>query len=110
MKDIFTADGRPAQGSARQPEIVSALKQGKRCGKCRLMKPFAEFYKSKWAKDGHQTRCKPCQNFWRWQNKKAKIEVTRAKENAWRKQPHRKEQMADYQRLYAMRKRKRKTG
>jgi hypothetical protein len=32
----------------------------KRCGKCRVEKPFSEFHKNRSNKDGHSGRCKEC--------------------------------------------------
>lgn len=36
------------------------MEHSKRCYKCKTIKPIADFYKNKSAKDGHQSHCKPC--------------------------------------------------
>lgn len=37
------------------------LSQGKVCGQCKMLRPFADFNKSRRSPDGHQRMCRDCQ-------------------------------------------------
>jgi hypothetical protein len=36
--------------------------EGRVCNRCKLWKPYSEFYRHKLGKDGYRSQCKPCEN------------------------------------------------
>lgn len=52
--------GTPLLRGAREPREDCVELASKACSKCREVKSFSEFSKTKSNKDGHQRYCKPC--------------------------------------------------
>lgn len=58
----------------------------KQCRVCKAEKPYSEFSKNRTAKDGLQSKCKPCDSILRKENKLKNIERERARDKAYYKE------------------------
>ena len=80
----------------------------KKCRKCWVPKVFEEFYRQSDTADGYTNYCRACLIAARKANA-AKDSLDKQKRNARRLGTHRKEQRADYQRMYRWKKSKEKS-
>lgn len=73
---------------------------GKRCSKCRGVKPLSRFSKDKTRKDGHHPQCSSCVSAYQkqWSIKPEVVERNRAKQLEFSRTPGRKAQIREYQR------------
>jgi hypothetical protein len=74
---------RQAAREARQAPVIARLQSGrKRCPRCAVLKPLADFSPQASAADGHAAWCKPCRSTYETQRRRRIRELARRIEQA----------------------------
>lgn len=80
------------------------------CVKCGVGKSLDEFYRHSMTRDRRHQCCKQCHNSRSYEAKKSKGDQYRARRSAYDKQPHVRERLALYQRIWKARRNRKRLG